>query len=342
MDRKVIGIAHNVPVNMGEEFCEASLDVLTQVESLENSLLELGHVPVRIPFTRDIRSFLGAIEENHVEMVFNLCETVDENPQLGWHPAALLELIGIPFSGSPSSALMITTDKLLTKQLLKTSGIKTPNWRVFDGMNKYYRNGIHYPALVKPRFEDASIGIDQESIFPDGKSLTKKLGEFSARFGSLVIEEYIEGREFNISVFGYPEPMVLPPAEIEFVNFPDTTYRIVGYRAKWDKDSFEYHNTPRSFPTNLPEFLLRGIEKTALECARAFMLRDYARVDMRIDGEGNIYVLEINANPCLSPDAGFPAAVEFSGMPYIDMVRRFVGFMIERSEGYSHQALRLA
>jgi D-alanine-D-alanine ligase len=342
MDRKVIGIAHNVPVNLGEEYCEASLDVLTQVEALEKSLVELGHVPVRIPFTRDIKAFLRSVEEQHVEMVFNLCETVDENPQLAWHPAALLELVGIPFSGSPSSALMITTDKLLTKQLLRTSGIKTPNWRVIDEMNKYYRNGIHYPALVKPRFEDASIGIDQESIFPDGKSLTKKLEEFSARFGSLLIEEYIEGREFNISVFGYPQPRVLAPAEIEFVDFPDTTYRIVGYRAKWDKNSFEYHNTPRSFPTNLPEFLLRGMEKTALECARAFMLRDYARVDMRIDGQGNIYVLEINANPCLSPDAGFPAAVEFSGMTYNEMVRRFVEFMIRRSEGYAHQALQLA
>jgi D-alanine-D-alanine ligase len=342
VDRKAIGIAHNVPVSLGEEFCEASLDVLTQVENLEECLVELGHEPVRIPFTRDVGAFLRSIEEHRIEMVFNLCETVDENPQLGWHPAALLELVGIPFSGSPSSALMITTDKLLTKQLLRTSGIKTPNWRIYDGLNKYYRNGIHYPAIVKPRFEDASIGIDQESIFSDGRSLTKKLGEFSARFGSLLIEEYVEGREFNISIFGYPEPAVLPPAEIEFVDFPDSIYRIVGYRAKWDKNSFEYNNTPRSFPTDLPEFLLRGIEKTALECARAFMLRDYARVDMRIDDQGNIYVLEINANPCLSPDAGFPAAVEFSGISYFDMVGRFVEFMIQRSEGYAHQALQLA
>jgi D-alanine-D-alanine ligase len=342
MSKKIIGIAHNVPVGLGSEFCEASLDVITQVEVIERSLLELGHVPVRIPFTRDVKAFMREIEEQHVQMVFNLCETVDENPQLGWHPAALLELIGIPFSGSPSSALMITTDKLLTKQLLRTNGIKTPNWRVFDGMNKYYRNGIRYPAIVKPRFEDASIGIDQESIFEDGKSLTKNLGDFSARFGSLLIEEYIEGREFNISVFGYPDPVVLPPAEIEFVGFPKEVYRIVGYRAKWDKDSYEYHNTPRRFPTDLPEFMLAGIEKTAADCARAFMLRDYARVDMRIDGMGNIYVLEINANPCLSPDAGFPAAVEFSGMSYVDMVGAFVGFMSQRIAPDENQAVRFA
>jgi D-alanine-D-alanine ligase len=342
MHRKIIGIAHNVPVGIGGEFCEASLDVLTQVEALEESLRDLGHVPVRIPFTRDAAAFLKLIEEHRVEMVFNLCETVDENPQLAWHPAALLELVGIPFSGSPSTALMITTDKLLTKQLLKTGGVKTPNWRVFDGMNKYYRNGIHYPALVKPRFEDASIGIDQESIFPDGKSLSGKLDEFSARFGSLLIEEYIEGREFNVSVFGYPDPVVLPPAEIRFVDFPEGIYRIVGYRAKWDKTSFEYNNTPRTFPTDLPELLVKGIEKTALECCRVFMLRDYARVDMRIDDGGNIYVLEVNANPCLSPDAGFPAAVDYSGIDYRDMVEQFVDFMHRRSEDYAHQALQLA
>jgi D-alanine-D-alanine ligase len=342
MHKKIIGIAHNVPIPLGEEFSEASLDVITQVEAIERSLLELGHVPVRIPFTRDVKGFIQTIERERIQMVINLCETVDENPQLGWHPAALLELIGIPFSGSPSSALMMTTDKLVTKQLLRTSGIKTPNWRVFDGINKYYRNGIRYPAIVKPRFEDASIGIDQESVFEDGKSLTKKLGDFSYRFGSLLIEEYIEGREFNISVFGYPEPRVLPPAEIEFIDFPKETYRIVGYRAKWDKQSFEYHNTPRTFPDDLPGFMLAGIEKTAIECAHAFMLRDYARVDMRIDNEGNIYVLEINANPCLSPDAGFPAAAVASGMRYEEMVGQLVDFMDLRSQTDARQILRLA
>jgi D-alanine-D-alanine ligase len=88
--------------------------------------------------------------------------------------------------------------------------------------------------------------------------------------------------------------------------------------------------------------LTKGIEKTALECCRAFMLRDYARVDMRIDDSGNIYVLEVNANPCLSPDAGFPAAVDYSGIGYRDMVEQFVDFMHRRSEDHAHKALQLA
>jgi D-alanine-D-alanine ligase len=306
------------------------------VEAIESSLRSLEYLSVRIPFTRDVESFIVRMNDDGVNIAFNLCETVDEDPRLAWHPAAVLELLGIPFSGSPSPALMLTTDKVITKQLLKGHGIKTSDYLVYSHPGALDPIALRFPVIVKPRFEDASIGIDQESIFEEEGLLQNGLEELRARFGPLLVEEYIAGREFNISLFGYPETKVLPAAEIDFSAFPKDLYPIVGYRAKWEKTSFEYHNTPRFFPEGLSKVLMKEIASTALECFRLFLLRDYGRIDIRVDNMGNIYVLEINANPCLSPDAGFAAAAEKAGISYTSMVDQLLSFMVRRSENHDH------
>ena len=331
MGKKVIAVVHNAPVPAGHAFYEASLDILTQVEAIENTLVELGHQTVRIPFTRDISDFIQRIGEEKVEIAFNLCETVDENPRLAGHPAALLELLGVPFSGSPSMALMLSTDKVMTKRLLIGKGIRTPNYLIYNGTDKFNSHVLRFPVIVKPRFEDASIGIDQDSIFQDEEELRKGLREFFDRFGTLLVEEYMAGREFNVSLFGYPSANVLPVAEIDFSAFPEGSYPIVGYRAKWDRASFEYHNTPRKFPQELPHALLKNMERTALDSFHLLLLRDYGRVDMRVDGSGRIHVLEVNANPCLSPDAGFAAAAQKAGTGYPDLVSGMLDFMLQRA-----------
>ena len=126
-------------------------------------------------------------------------------------------------------------------------------------------------------------------------------------------------------------PVRLPVAEIDFSNFSEGIYPIVGYRTKWDRNSFEYHRTPRKFPQKLPRALLKRIETTALESFHLLMLRDDGRVDIRVDGSGRIHVLEVNANPCLSPDAGFVAAAQKAGIGYPDLVSGMVGFMLRRT-----------
>jgi len=318
------------------------MDVLTQVEAIEGALSGLGHATARIPFTRELDGFISGIRAERVDLVLNLCETVDEDPTLAWHPAAVLELLGIAFSGSPSSALMLTADKVLTKRLLKASHIGTPDYRVYEGLKGFEPGGLKFPVIVKPRFQDASIGIDQESIFEDERSLLRGLEPFRARFGTLLVEEYIRGREFNISVFGYPTPTVLPLAEIDFSAFPQKLYHIVGYRAKWEKGSFEYHNTPRSFPDDLPWGLRSSLERTALDCFSLFMVRDYGRVDIRVDDQGRVYVLEVNANPCLSPDAGLAAAFRRTGLDYPQLVASLTEFAQQRLHDDAHKACGLA
>jgi D-alanine-D-alanine ligase len=336
----MIGMIHNEPLPPGSPFSEASVDVLTQVEAFESALNDLGHRYVRIPFTRDIRCFLEAMTKNNVEMALNLCETVDEEATLSGHPAAVLELLGIPFSGSPSISLMLTTDKVTTKRLLRAGGIATPNYAVFSRAEPVFSFDLRYPVIVKPRFEDASIGIDQESVFESEKSLRKGIRGFSERFGDVLVEEYIGGRELNVSLLGFPSAQVLAVADIDFSGFPQDLYPIVGYRAKWDKSSFEYHHTPRRFPQDLSPFLLGAVKRTAVACFSLFMLRDYGRVDMRVDGEGKAHVLEVNANPCLSPDAGFAAAARHAGMTYGDMVGRLVSFMVQRGDKHARQIAR--
>jgi len=342
MDKTVIAVVHNAPVPAGHAFSEASLDVLTQVENIENALMELGHPTVRIPFTRDVNAFIQKMREEKVGMAFNLCETVDEDPRLAAHPAALLELLGVPFTGSSSMALMLTTDKVTTKRLLMACGMMTPNYLIYNGADRFNCRILKFPVIVKPRFEDASIGIDQESIFQDEGELRRGIREFFDRFGTLLVEEYIAGREFNVSLFGYPSPSVLPVAEIDFTAFPQGRFPIVGYRAKWDKTSLEHDRTPRKFSLEFPHALLKRIESTALESFRLLMLSDYGRVDMRLGGRERIHILEVNANPCLSPDAGFAAAVQKAGMTYSDMVRELVNFIEQRPRNNENTASHIS
>ncbi len=316
----IIGIIFNTPQSASTD----SMDVLTQVDAIERSLNILGYRPVVIPFTKDLPLFIDRLKRESVQMVFNLCETVDEDATLCGHPAAVLELLGVPFTGSPSMSLMISTDKMLTKQVVQSSGILTPESVLLNNPTDLNSDVLKFPVIIKPQFEDASIGIDQSSVFTNQQDLKQRINDFIVRFGSVIIEEYIDGREFNVSLMGYPSLAPLPLAEIDFRQLPENLYHIVGYRAKWDPTSLEYHNTRRIFPENLSPQLQKKIEDTAALCSRLLRIRDYGRIDMRVDHQENIYVLEANANPCLSPDSGFAAASQKSGLSYDQMVATII------------------
>lgn len=319
-----IGIIYNEPLPEGTPNWESSADVLVQVEAIEQALVELGHASVRLPFTRDLAATVARIQAARIDRAFNLCESVDEDPLLIGHPAAVLELLGIPFTGSPAMALMLSTDKVAVKQLLHGAGIKTPAFFLYDGGEATVPAKLPLPVILKPRYQDASIGIDQDSVVSRRADLSATLKRFYTRYGPILVEEYVTGREFNISLFGHPVPRVMPLAEIDFTGLPDHLHRIVGYRAKWDQDSVEYRHTGRVFPDDLPAPLVQRMQRLAADCFRLFGLRDYGRIDLRFDEHDEPQVLEVNANPCLSPDAGFAAAVAESGTDYTGMAREFL------------------
>lgn len=327
-----IAIVYNRPAQTGEANWQSSQDVIQQVEAVQRSLEELQVDYLSIPFDRDPACFIATVKEEKIEAIFNLCESVDDDSQLIGHPAALFELLGLPFTGSGPLPLMLTTDKLLSKRLLTAAGILTPGYLAYNGGDILPLLDFALPAIIKPRLEDASIGIDQDSIIFKKKDLREKLPAFYQKYGPLLLEQFIDGREFNISLFGYPKAHVLPVAEIDFSSFPKELQKIVGYRAKWDEAAFEYHNTERIFPQKLPHLLERNLRKVAAEAFKLFMLRDYGRIDLRTDHLGKIYVLEANANPCLSPDAGFAAAAGQCRMSFTDIVRDFVTFLQARAK----------
>lgn len=327
-----IGIVHNVPRIAAGNGTEASTDVMTQVDSIDRTLNTLGYTAKRIPFTRDIEALCATFREHEIDMIFNLCESVDEDAELTAHPAALFELLGIPFSGSPSAAIMLTTDKVMTKRLLRAKGIRTPACLRYDGSRYFNASSLKLPVIMKPRYEDASIGIDQGSVVEKEGILNDRLRQMHEQFGEIIVEEYIEGREFNLSLFGYPSPRTMPIAEIDFSKYPNNLHHIVGYRAKWDKDSFEYNNTVRTFDCDIEQDLLTEMERIALQCFHYFSLRDYARIDMRLDSQKRIHVIEVNANPCLSPDAGFPASLAQGNIDYSAMLQYLVTYMEQRRD----------
>jgi D-alanine-D-alanine ligase len=187
---------------------------------------------------------------------------------------------------------------------------------------------VQFPIIIKPCASDASLGISDNSIIQDKNALLKKLARCSrAMKHDLFFEEYVNGREFNVSVISdfNGAPRVLPPAEIIFCNFPKHKPRIVGYKAKWAHGSFEFSNTPRTFDfPSTDRALIQSLKKLSLSCWQVLGLNGYARVDFRIDNQGRPWVLEINGNPCISPDAGLVAAASKAGITYDGLIARII------------------
>jgi D-alanine-D-alanine ligase len=288
----------------------------------------LGHEYVELPFSLDLRDSMHSLRHQAPDLVFNLLESVEGSGRLIHLGPALLDFIGIPYTGSPTEALFLTSNKLLTKTLLKGAGISTPESLSMEEVEcgAITPEGLY---IIKSVWEHASIGIDEASIVTvkDPRRLAREMERRSKNLeGACFAERYIEGREFNLSLLAEDQgPQVLPPAEILFDHYPAGKARIVDYRAKWDTDSFEYRHTRRCFAfNNGEESLLQDMTEAARQCWHVFGLRGYARVDFRVDEQGRPWVLEINANPCLSPDAGFAAAAAQAGLDFKQIIERLV------------------
>jgi D-alanine-D-alanine ligase len=242
----------------------------------------------------------------------------------------------LPYTGTPTGPLLLTNHKVLTKERLLQAGLPTPGWLELNPKPPVWANAVHAPAfqpgkpyILKAIMEHASFGLDEHSLvaFGDEASLRAELRRATVQMGrECFAEQYIDGREFNLSVLAGPDgPEVLPPAEIDFSAFPPDKPRIVGERAKWEDDSFEFSNTPRRFDFDGSEnALLRQLQELARASWHAFGLHGYVRVDFRVDAAGQPWILEINANPCLSPDAGFVAALAQAGIPWSVAVQRIL------------------
>lgn len=323
-----IAIVHNA---VTDESSTDERDVLDQASAVAGALKRLGHQPVTLPCTLNLADMKYRLEQIAPDLVFNLVETLDAKGRLIHLFPALLEAMDLHFSGACADAIYLTSNKIRAKERMTAAGLPTPAW---IGPFPQGPGPIKTPVksctrwIIKSLWEHASIGLDADGILQGTAS--EMMPIFRQRApglgGACFAEAFIDGREFNLSLIAGPNgPQVLPPAEIVFVNFDPTRPRIVDYRAKWDVESFAYQNTPRRFdfnPTDAP--LLDALADISRRCWTLFGLSGYARVDFRVDAKGRPWVLEINANPCIAPDAGFAAAVERAGISFETAVDRII------------------
>jgi len=329
-----VAVVHNAVADMG---APDEKDVLVQVESVCRALTSFGHTTDRIACTLDLDRVCRRLEAFCPDVVFNLVESLGGTGRLIHLVPFLLDALRLPYTGSPAEAILMTSNKVTAKRHMVLRGLPTPAWL---GPYPDSGRGTHRLSdrdvsgatwIIKSVWEHASMGLDETGVVR-GKNAGEIVALLHRRAGDLggacFAEHFIDGREFNLSLLGGTpgEPVALPPAEIVFEDYEEQKPRIVDYQAKWDETSFAFHHTPRRFEfVEEDADLLAVLRESALACWKAFGLRGYARVDYRVDPDGRPWILEVNANPCLSPDAGFAAALSQGKISFGEGIQRILG-----------------
>jgi len=306
--------------------------VREEVGAIEESLRSGGYRPYVFAIENYSRDLIRTLTEISPRFVFNLCEEINGKCELEMCVAGLLELMGIPYTGSDPYVLGLALNKYHVKQILRAAGIPTARGYLrYPGQDLTIPRGTRFPVIVKPSRQDASLGINSNSVCYAPEQLEKQILYIHEVYGQeALVEEYLDGREFNVSVMGDRNPEILAVSEINFSGLPDDEPRIVSYRAKWDEDSSVFNSTVPVCPAPISKRLENRIRNIAIRSYQCIGCRDYARIDMRSDARGRIYVLEVNPNPDISPKAGFARAARAAGYSYSEMVLRISEAAVER------------
>ncbi len=324
--RPKIAIVYNEPEasrygNMGEG--KAVFGVLDEAEAVHQALTELGYAVIKIPLRPPIAQVKEKMKSLDCGLVFNLFEGFEGCPETEAIFGEILCGLAIPYTGCPPSALAAALDKSRTKALLESSGIGTPRHQLLNPLNL---SGFHltYPCIVKPGGEDASHGLEEDSVVRDFTSLRNQVQKVSELFGGLaLVEEFIDGREFNATVTGNRNPSVLAVSEIVY-SLPASMPRILTFASKWEQESAYFKGTKPDCPAKIEDNLREQIIGVCLSSFRLLGCRGYARVDMRQDERGEIQVLEVNPNPDISPGSGAALQAKAAGMTYSEFIERIV------------------
>ncbi len=280
----------------------------------------------------DPASLLETVRGAGPDLVFHLVESLGGETRLEAAVASLLDWLGFPYTGSPPSALALALEKPLARAVLGGRGVPVPRGCVLRHGEEPIR-GLRPPWIVKPSREDASHGIGPDSVVLTESKARERARHIIATYRQpALIEEFVPGREFNVSLLGEGEAVeVLPVAEIDFSALPEGVPPLLTYRAKWDTESEEYRGSRVRHPEDLAPGLIEALVETARSAYGALGLRDYGRVDVRLSRRGTPVVVDVNANPDLSPDAGFARAADRKGMSYAELIRRIIQSALDRA-----------
>jgi D-alanine-D-alanine ligase len=305
----------------------------------ETALGSLGHEVTRVAVGAQIEEVIAALRAADPALVFNLAESFDGKSALESNVAALLNLIDLRYTGSSPAGLLMAGDKSLTKQVLGFQKIRTPEFAtVYRGALDHVGD-LRFPLIVKPPQEDASLGITSKSVVRNVRELLGTMDSLQREFQSpVLVEEFVEGREFYVGVMGNADPQALPVMELDFSAFPADRPKIASYEAKWgeggtggeSESGAEFAGTKSVFPTDLDPELAQRMQAVAVEAFGALRLRDYGRVDLRVSADERIYVIEVNPNCYLERSGEFARAAAKSGIEHAALIGRIMELALAR------------
>ena len=287
------------------------------VDAVDAALRALGHRVWRLGAAPDAR-WVETLRAEAPDLVFNLCEGVGGVARHEAPVVAVLELLGLRHTGSSSWAAALCQRKPAANAVLAAAGLPVPRWRAVRAGDAPPAD-VGFPAIVKPAAEDASLGVEQRAVVADAAALAARLDAAGRRWDELVVQRFVEGREVNVGVLG---GAALPCSEIDFAAMPRGLWRIVSYRSKWEAGSDEDAGARAVCPAPLPPALAARVQRLALAAWRAVGGGGYGRVDFRVDDAGRAWVLEVNPNPDLAPDAGLARMARAAGLDYRALVAR--------------------
>ncbi|HKE85580.1 MAG TPA: hypothetical protein VKB50_17580 [Vicinamibacterales bacterium] len=308
-----------------------TLDKKEVEEEVAEALVKVGHEPMMHELDGTPKSLL-ALARLECDLVFNLAESFNDDDTADFKIAGFLELIGKKYTGSGTHGLLLAQDKAIAKKIFSFHGVHTPVFAKSFRGRLDFSHDLQFPVIVKPAREDGSIGIEFSAVVSSIRELMERMDWLHTNFDSpVLIEEYIEGRELYVGVIGNDKPEALPVVELDLSKLPNGTPRIASAEVKWGKGTKAFRETKSAIATDLPEDSVLALQKTAVGAYQALELRDYGRVDMRLQPDGGVQVIEVNPNPWLSSKAEFAMAARKSGRNYTQLVEEIVELAMARA-----------
>jgi len=306
--------------------------VMANVREVRTALRRAGHEPVLVPV--HLGDFRWLTRARKADLVFNLCEGINGKARYEDFVVGTLELTGVPFTGCRHWPIAVCHRKYVANTLLAAGGLPVPTFTLAQG-NKIPAD-FPLPAIVKPNAEDASVGIDRDAVCTSRRALRKRVATMLEHFDEVLVQAYIGGREFNVGFIG---DRMLPISEIKFDRMPEGSWPIVTYAAKWHAGSAEDMGTQPVCPAQAPSELLRRIGVVARQAWTVMAHGEgYGRVDLRVDDQGQPWVLEVNPCPDLSSDAGLARMGRAAGWNYDELVLQVVEETLNRARRASAAA----
>jgi D-alanine-D-alanine ligase len=296
-----------------------------------NSLKRLGHQVRILGIYDDITLLMSIVRTEKPDVVFNLTENFCGDDLLDKNIAGVLELLGVPFTGSGVTALALCRNKGLSKQLLNFHRIKVPRFAAFNrGRRIWHPKRLKFPLVVKPLRQDASLGISQSSFTDNPKDFCERVRYVHENLKmDAIAEEYIDGRELYVSVIGERRLTVLPVREMKFGLIQEDEPRVATYKAKWDNEYRNRWKIANVFAGRLPNGVNRTIDEICKKAFRILMLNSYARFDLRLSNDREPYIIEANPNPFLAADDELAQSAMKAGMTYDDLIQKLLIFALQ-------------